>query len=275
MQRGTGHAGRAADHGDATAIAFVHRGMQSRQPRARPGVGHEYRPRRVGRRQPDVHDDELAAPLAGDEVAAAWAAEGDRHLGAHRAVGFAAREIEPGGAVDGEHRGGVRDEALRHREDVAARGAGGPGAEQRVYHHRGRRPRLVAPQLAHAVDPRQGAVVDGVVGLGIEGADPHGDAGSVQGAGQDPAVAAVVPCPRDDERAARHHLWEFLDEHAGAGAARRFHEHAARYAVLRARRRVPARGLGRGKHGERVHGITTPPYPTTALSSPVTHPECR
>ena len=171
---------------------------------------------------------------------------------------LAAREIEAGGPVDGEHGGGVGNEALRHREHVAARGAGGAGAEQRV-HGQGRGgPRLVAPQLADAVHAREGAIVDGVVGLGVQRADPHGDAGGVERAGEDPAVAPVVPRPGDDERAACHHVAKLRHQHARAGAARRFHEHAAGDAVLGAGGGVPGGRVGCREHGDRVHGITTP-----------------
>src|SRR3989475_13319319 len=49
-------------------------------------------------------------------------------------------------------------------------------------------------------------------------------------------------------------------------ASRGVHQDAGRNAVLGAGGRVPRGGLGRGQHGDRVHGITTPPYPTTASS---------
>ncbi len=173
-------------------------------------------------------------------------------------MGFAAREIEPGGPVHGEHGGGVGDEALRHRQHVTARRPGGARAEQRVHGERGGGPRLLAPQLADAVDTREGAIVDGVVGPGVERAHPHGEAGGVEGAGKYPAVAAVVPRSGDDERAARHDVGKLRHQHARAGAARGFHEDAAGDPVLGAGGGVPRGRVGRGEDGDRVHGITTP-----------------
>src|SRR2546426_12819430 len=88
-----------------------------------------------------------------------------------------------------------------------------------------------------------------------------------------PSVAAVVTRPGDDQRSAGEHGGIVAHDQVRDRASRGVHQDAGRNAVLGAGGRVPRGGLGRGQHGDRVHGITTPPYPTTASSSPVTMPE--
>src|SRR6266540_2146999 len=190
---------------------------------------------------------------------AARAAEGHRDLGANRPVSLAAREVEPGGPVDRGDGRAVGDEPLREGEDVAARGTRGAGAEQGVHGHGGRGPRLLAADLPHPVHAGERAVVDRVVGLGIEGGDPHGNAAGVQRARHHPAVTAVVARPGDDERAARQHLGRLAQQYLRDGAPRGLHQHAGRNAVLRARGRIPGGGFGRREDGNGIHVITTPP----------------
>ena len=259
VQRRARHAVRPAHHGHAAAVALVHRGRELGEAGARPPVRDEQRPARIGRREPGVHDDHLPAPFARQQVAAARTAEGHRQLRAHRPVGLAAREVEPGGAVDRHDGRGVGDEPLRQREHVAAGGARGARAEQRIHRDRRRGPRLLAAQLVHAVEPGERPVVDRVVRLGIDGRHPDGDARRVQRACDDPAIAAVVPRPGGDEHTALHRVRALAHQHLGDGAARGVHEHARGDAELRARRRVPGGGFGGREHRNRVHGITTPP----------------
>ena len=275
VQGGARHPIGAAHHAHAAAIAFMHRGLEPRQPRRGPRVGHEHRPGGIGRREADVHDHQGAAPFTGEQVAAARAAEGHRELGADGTVRLATREIEPRRTVEREHGRAVPRQPVGEREDVALGGARRSGAQQGVHGDRGLRPRLVTRQLPHAVHARQRAVVDGVVRFGIERGDPDRHARGVERAGEDPAVAAVVPRPGRDEHAARHRRRPLADEHLRRGPARRLHEDATGNAVLGARQRVPRGRLGGRQHRHRVHGINTPPYPTTCESSPDTHPECR
>ena len=204
---------------------------------------------------------------------AARAAERHRQLGAHRAVRLAAREVESRRAVDRDHGRPVGHQALRQRQDVTTRRPRGARAEQRVDDHRGGGPRLVTTGLAHAVHPCERAVVDRIVGLGVERGHPNGDAARVQGARQHPPVATVVSGPRDDQRAAGEHRGILAHEQVRDSTPRALHEHPRGDAVLRAGGGVPRGRVRRGKYRERVHGITTPPYPTTAVSSPVTIPE--
>ena len=259
VQRGARHSVGAAYDGDAPSVALVHRRGQLGQPRTCPQIGDEHGPRRIARREADVHDHDLAAPLAGEEVATSRAAERHGDASAHRPVGFTAREVEPRRSVDRQDRRGVGDEPLRQREHVSAGGARRPGAEQRVHRDGRGGPWLVSPDLGDAVDASQGAVVDRVVSLGIEPGRPHGDARDVQRAGRHPTVAAVVPGPGGHQRAAREHLRKLAHDHLCDGPARRLHQHPAGDVILGARRRVPGGGLGRREHWNRVHGITTPP----------------
>src|SRR6267143_6194608 len=66
-----------------SAVALVHRRLQARQANRGPGIAHEHGPGGIGRREADVDDDDLAAPLARQKMAAPRAAEGDRELRAH------------------------------------------------------------------------------------------------------------------------------------------------------------------------------------------------
>jgi hypothetical protein len=222
----------------------------------RRGIGHEQRPPGIGWREADVHDHHLAAPIAREQVAAARATEGDRALRADGPVGLAARHVEAGRPVDREDGRAAGRELSGERQDVALGGPRGAGAEQGVYRHGRLRPRLLAPHLTHAIHARQRAVVDGVVGLGIHGRDPHGDARGVQRAREHPAVAAVVARAGGDEHSPLG--GEFGDEDLRRRAPRRLHEDAAGHAILRARRGIPRRRFGRRQHRNWIHGITTP-----------------
>src|SRR5256885_1023974 len=88
-----------------------------------------------------------------------------------------------------------------------------------------------------------------------------------------PPIAAVVPRPGDDQGPTGQHRGVVAYDQVRDRAARGLHQHAGGNPVLCAGGRIPGGGLGRGQHRDRVHGITTPPYPTTASSSPVTMPE--
>jgi len=173
-------------------------------------------------------------------------------------MGFAAREIETGRPVHGENRRAVIHEPLRQGEHIALGGPGGAGAQAR---HR-RRPRLgprfLATQLADAVEACERTIVDRVVRLGIDGCHPDRNAGGVQRARDHPTVTAVVPGSRGDEHTAAGGIGQLGNQDLDDGAARRFHQHATRHAVLGARRRVPRCRLARREHRNWIHGITTP-----------------
>ncbi len=275
MERRAAHPVRAANHAHAAAVALVHLRREPRQPAGRPAVGDEHRPHRVGGRESDVHDDDLAAPLARQEVTAPRPTERDGEAGVNGTVRFTAREIEPRRSVDGEDGRPVGGQPVRERQHVSLGGTCRAGAEQRIYGNGGLRPGFFPPQLAHAVQTREGAIVDRVIGLRIDGRDPHGNPGGVERAGDHPAVPAVIPGARGDQDTAGRCLGQLGDEHLHGGSARRLHQYTARHAILGARRRIPRRRFARRQNRNRIHGITTPAYPTTRALSPETQPEWR
>ena len=178
---------------------------------------------------------------------------------------LSARQIEPRGSVDRHNGSAVLRQALRQREHVALRGTGGPGAEQRIDGNGGLRPGFLATQLAHAVEPGERAIVDCVVGFGIERGDPDRNADCVQRAREHPAIAPVVARARGDQDAppapapapgecVRHLVNQYLRD----GATRGLHQHATGHPILRPCRRIPRRRFARREHRNRIHGITTP-----------------
>src|SRR2546426_8016950 len=74
VERGARHAVRTARHRHPAAVTLVHGRGELREPRPRPYVRYEHGPYGIGGGQPDVDHHDLAAPLAREQVAAAWAA---------------------------------------------------------------------------------------------------------------------------------------------------------------------------------------------------------
>ncbi|OLB67873.1 MAG: hypothetical protein AUI09_01850 [Gemmatimonadetes bacterium 13_2_20CM_2_66_5] len=188
---------------------------------------------------------------------------------------LAAREIEPRRSVDRHDGRAVLGHALREGKHVPLRGTHSPGPEQGIDGNRGLRPRFLATQLAHAVETRERAIVDRVVRLGIDRGDPDRNAGRVQRAREHPAIAAVVARARGDQHPTGQRVRKLGDEHLRDGATGGLHQHPAGHAILRARGRIPGRHLARRQNRNRIHGITTPAYPTTRALSPETQPEWR
>ncbi len=275
VQRGTAHAVGAADDAHPAAIALMHLRREPGQPLGRPRVGDEQRPCRVGRGKTDVDNHDLAAPLAREQVATPRTAECDGDLRPHRSMRFAAREVEPGWPVYGQDWRSVFHQALRQSKNVSLGRANRTRAEERVDRDRRLRPCFFAPELTHTIEPRQGAVVDRIIGLGIDCDDPHRNAGGVERARHDPTITTVVPGARGDQHATRDHVRELRHQHLRDGAARGLHQDTARNPILRARLRIPRGRFTCRENRNWVHGITTPAYPTTRALSPVAQPEWR
>ncbi len=107
-------------------------GRERRQAVGRPIAADQDRPRRIGGGQADIDDHETADFVAGQQLAAARAAERHGQHRPQRAMMHAGAEIETGRSVDGHDRAGQIDQPLHQRRHGAARRAGGSGSEQRV-----------------------------------------------------------------------------------------------------------------------------------------------
>ena len=275
VQRSAAHAVGAADDAHPATIAFMHLRREPVQPLGRPRVGDEPRPCRVGRRKADVDNHDLAAPLAREQVATPRTAERDGDLRAYRAMRFTAREVEPGRSVHGQGRRSVFHQALCQSKNVSLCRPNGTRAKERVDRDCRLGPGFFTPELTHTVEPRQGAVVDRVIGLGIDRDDPHRNARGVERARDDPTITTVVPGARGDQHATRDYVAELRHGHLRDGAARGLHQDSARNPILRARLGIPRRRFTCREDRNWVHGITTPAYPTTRLLSPDAQPEWR
>jgi hypothetical protein len=170
----------------------------------------------------------------------------------------ATREIKTGGTVDRDNWRAVGGEPLGERQHVTFRRTGGTRAEQGVDRHRGLGPGFVAAQLAHPVQPRERAIVDCIVRLGIESSNAHRNPRRMQCARDHPAVAPIVSRAACDQHATCDRRGGLGDEHLCDRAARRFHQDTTRHAILRARRRIPRCRFGRREHRNQIHEITTP-----------------
>jgi len=174
MEGGAAHAIGPPDHAHPAPVAFVHRRGEARQARRRPRIVDQHGPRRIRRREADIDDDDLAAPFARDQVAAPRPAERDGETRMDGTVCFTAREIEPRRSVDGEDGRPVGGQPLRERQHVSFGRTCRTRAQQRIHGDGGLRPAFFAPQLAHAVESREGAIVDRVVGFGSTAATHTG-----------------------------------------------------------------------------------------------------
>ena len=134
--------------------------------------------------------------VAGEQMPAANAAEGDREIGAWRAVHDARSEVDAGRSVDGDDRHFEIGEPVEQRRHRRAWRAGCAGAEQRVHRQPDARPRPVGatsrtPSARRERHRRRAAERR----FPASAVDPDRHAEPMQRAGDDPAVAAVVARP--------------------------------------------------------------------------------
>jgi hypothetical protein len=201
-------------------------GTECREERLRRRVGEERGPRGVGRGKPDVDDDDVAGIIASQQVSAAIPAEGHGETCLQGPVLHAVAEVEAARSIDGDDRQFDFGEPVEQGARRSARRPRCPGTEDRVDQEAGGGPRSIDRDFAYAVRARphrhrcRGAVRPGRRQRG----DPDRDAEPVQGAGDDPAVTAVVPGTRGDDHPLTQPRTEAIGENVHDRTARRFHQ---------------------------------------------------
>jgi hypothetical protein len=154
---------------------------------------------------PDIHHDHGADLIAREDMSASQAAEGDREIGSGGAVGRALGEVDSGGPVQGHDRNAEVVESCR---EIGSRLPGAPfssRAENGVDGKPCAGPRAFGIDDPNPLGPSEFGHADLQLGAGTgEGGDPHRNAGPIKGAGNNPAVASIVPGAGGDD----HTAWQ-------------------------------------------------------------------